>query len=180
MKQAGCWRVRIGVEAGDPEVLGFIQKQISPEQVAKVVGYAHDVGLHPKAFFMIGHPTETEASIRKSIAFAKSLPLTDITVQINTPLPGAPQTEDIEKYGELITTDFERYSFWEPVFVPKGLTRERMDYLYRVFYRSFYFRPIIVWRHLKMLKGWSDVLRYARALSLIVRMFVRRRVRKDQ
>jgi radical SAM superfamily enzyme YgiQ (UPF0313 family) len=179
MKQAGCWRVRIGVEAGDPEVLRFIQKHITRDQVARVVKDAHDAGLHPKAFFMIGHPTETEAAIRESIAFAKSLPLTDITVQINTPLPGAPQSAFIREHGELVTTDFERYSFWEPVFVPAGLTRERMDQLYRAFYRSFYFRPIIVWRHLKMLRSWSDVARYWRALSLIVRMFIRRRTRRE-
>lgn len=177
MKEAGCWRVRIGIEAGDPAVLRFIQKRITREQIVRVVRDAYDLGLHPKAFFMIGHPTETEAAIRESIAFAKSLPLTDITVQINTPLPGAPQSAFIQKYGTIITTDHERYSFWEPVFVPSGLTRESMDRLYRSFYRSFYFRPITIWRHLRMIKSWHDVVRYGRALSLIIRMFVRRRTR---
>lgn len=177
MKEAGCWRVRIGVEAGDPDVLDFIRKKITCEQVERVVRDAHDLGLHPKAFFMIGHPTETEASIRKSIAFARHLPLTDITVQINTPLPNAPQSGMILEHGELITNDFERYSFWEPVFVPSGLTRERMDQLYRMFYRSFYFRPVVLWRHLKMLKSWNDVVRYMRAFSLMLRMFVWRRAR---
>jgi radical SAM superfamily enzyme YgiQ (UPF0313 family) len=74
-------------------VLRFIRKEVTKEQIREVTQAAHDLGLHPKAFFMIGHPTETEATIADSIAFARSLPLTDITVQINTPLPGAPQFE---------------------------------------------------------------------------------------
>lgn len=175
MKRAGCWRVRIGVESGNEEVLKFIRKRVTKDQVRKVARNAHAAGLHPKAFFMIGHPTDTEATIRESIAFAKELPLTDITVQINTPMPGALQSTFIRDYGTIVTDDLERYSFWEPVFVPRGLTRERMIELYREFYRSFYLRPAIWWRHLRMFKNWNDFARYARALRLLVNMFIRKR-----
>jgi len=176
MKEAGCWRVRIGVESGNQQVLDFIKKQVTKEQIREVAQAANDLGLHPKAFFMIGHPTETEATIRESIAFANSLPLTDITVQINTPLPGAPQFKVFDQYGALVSNRLEDYTFWQPVFIPHGLTKERMEQLFRKFYLSFYLRPVVIWRHLKMLHGLADVQRYLRALSLIFQRFIRARV----
>lgn len=173
MKTAGCWRVRVGIESGNDKVLKFIRKQVTCADVRRVVRDAHDLGLHPKGFFIVGHLTETEATIRDSIEFAKSLPLTDITVQINTPMPNAPQWEIMAEYGDMISSDFELFSFWEPVYVPKGLTRERLNELHAAFYREFYFRPVVMWRHLRMLRSLNDVARYSRALALIFTMFVR-------
>lgn len=172
MKAAGCWRVRIGVESGNQHVLDFIKKEVTKEDIRQVAAAANNLGLHPKAFFMIGHPTESESTIQDSIDFAKSLPLTDITVQINTPLPGAPQYEIFEQYGESVSDNLEDYTFWQPVFIPEGMTREKLETMFRRFYLSFYLRPIIIWRHLKMLKRPSDIPRYIRALSLLIRRFI--------
>lgn len=178
MKRAGCWRVRVGVEAGNAEVLKLIRKEVTKEQVRDVVRLADRAGLHPKGFFMIGHPGETRERIRESIDFARSLRLTDITVQINTPLPGAPQWSMIREYGDLVTRDLRQYSFWEPVFVPRGMTAGELRELHGAFYRAFYFRPIVIWRHLKMIRSFSDIARYVRALSLMINMFVRKRRRR--
>ncbi|RLE27498.1 MAG: hypothetical protein DRJ61_01255 [Acidobacteria bacterium] len=176
MKEAGCWRVRIGVESGNQQVLDFIKKEVTKEEIREVARSAADLGLHPKAFFMVGHPTETEETIQDSIDFARSLPLTDITVQINTPLPGAPQFEIFRSYGESVSDNLEDYTFWQPVFIPQGLSREKLEKLFRKFYLSFYLRPIIVWRHLTMLRRPSDIPRYARALALLFQRFIKTRV----
>jgi hypothetical protein len=60
------------------------------------------------------------------------------------------------------------------------MTSGELRDLHRRFYRAFYLRPIIVWRHLKMLRGISDIQRYARALSLLVGMFIRNRHRPEK
>jgi len=177
MKAAGCWRVRVGIESGNEEVLRFIKKDVTREQVVRVTRDADDLGLHPKGFFMIGHPTETAARIRESMDFARSLPLTDITVQINTPLPGSPQWHTCREQGAILTDDLKKYSFWEPVFVPHGLTQGEIESLHRKFYRSFYLRPIVWWRHLRMLKGTDDIRRYLRGISLLISMFIKKRKR---
>ena len=171
MKRAGCWRVRLGAEAGNDDVLRFIRKEVTKDQIRAVAEAADKAGLHPKAFFMIGHPTETEERIRESIDFACSLPLTDITVQINTPLPGAEQWGLMGDHGTQATKDWGHYSFWEPVYLPNGLTKERLEELHKKFYRDFYFRPATVWRHMKMLRGLEDVRRFARAGKILAGMF---------
>ena len=71
MKDAGCWRTRFGVESGHDDVLDFISKGITTEKVRKAITAAHEVGLRPKAFFMVGHMPDTRERILATIEFAK-------------------------------------------------------------------------------------------------------------
>ncbi len=171
MKQAGCWRVRIGIESGSEDVLGFIKKGITLEQVKKAVGWASELGLQPKGFFMIGHLPDTRETIQKTIRFARSLPLKDITVQINTPMPGTPQFDMADWYGSFSTSDFADYSYWQPVFIPHGLNRKALLKAYHFFYRSFYLRPSVLLRHICSIKTFSDLIKYLKSFKLILNMF---------
>ena len=177
MKDAGCWRVRIGIESGSERIRQLIRKEVKQEDIFQAVHAANDLGLHPKGFFMIGHPTETRESIMESVDLALSLPLTDITVQLNTPLPGSAQWKTADQHGHFISPDWTRYSFWEPVYIPSGLTPQELDDLYRLFYRRFYYRPVVAWRHMQMLKSWGDVLRFARAGRVLAGMTLPRRLK---
>ena len=94
---AGCWRTRFGIESGSDQVLDFISKGITKEKIRNAITWAHEVGLRPKAFFMVGHMPDTPETIRETIEFAKSIPLHDVTVQINTLLPMTPQMEIWER-----------------------------------------------------------------------------------
>jgi len=170
MKAAGCWRVRIGIESGSERILDTIRKEVALADIRAAVHVADELGLHPKAFFIIGHPTETRESVMESIDLACRLPLTDITVQLNTPLPGSAQWETAGEFGDFTSPDWTRYSFWEPVYIPDGLTQGDLDSLYRLFYRRFYYRPIIVQRHLRMIKNWRDLARLFRGARILASM----------
>ncbi len=171
MKDAGCWRVRIGIESGDDDVLKFIRKGITTGQVRQAVSWAASLGLQPKGFFMLGHLVDTRQTIERTISFAKSLPLKDITVQINTPMVNTYQYRVMEKYGELLTKEYDEFSYWEPVFVPAGLSRDYLLDRFSYFYRSFYLRPAVIWRHLLEIRRWYNIARYARASMLIAHLF---------
>ena len=175
MKEAGCWRVRIGIESGSERVLDAIRKEVNLEDVRQSVTVADELGLHPKAFFMIGHPTETRESIQESMDLALSLPLTDITIQLNTPMPGSVQWHTANDHGHFSTPDWNHYTFWEPVYIPHGMTSEELDRLYRTFYRRFYFRPVTIRRHLRMFKSWRDIRRFFRGGRILVDMTIPRR-----
>ena len=175
MKDAGCWRTRFGIESGSDRVLDFISKGINKEKIRKAVTAAHEVGLRPKAFFILGHMPDTRESIEETIAFAKTLPLHDVTVQINTLLPRTPQMEiwerEGEKWGRLVNESTTEKSFWEPTFVPWGLEADEIVELHRKFYREFYFRPVTVQRHLENIHGLRDVYKYAQAANLFSFLF---------
>jgi radical SAM superfamily enzyme YgiQ (UPF0313 family) len=175
MKDAGCWRTRFGVESGSDRVLDFISKGITKDKIRKAITNAHEVGLRPKAFFMVGHMPDTRESILETIEFAKSIPLHDVTVQINTLLPETPQMEiwkrEGDKWGRVINETNSEKSFWEPTFVPWGLEADDIIELHRRFYREFYFRPVTLARHMEQLKSWRDVAKYVQAGQLFTFLF---------
>jgi radical SAM superfamily enzyme YgiQ (UPF0313 family) len=168
MKRAGCWSIRFGIESGNDEILSFIKKGITKEQVRKALGICEDIGIHTKAFFIIGHPKETRETIEETIEFACSLPLTDVTVQINTPLPNTVQFAQAKKYGTIKEIDYSKYSFWDVVFVPHGLTREDLLFYHKEFYRRFFWRPITIKRQLAKVSHWATLWNYIRCLDLIL------------
>ena len=175
MKDAGCWRTRFGVESGSDGVLDFISKGITKEKIRNAITWADEVGLRPKAFFMVGHMPDTKETMRETIDFAKSIPLHDVTVQINTLLPGTPQMEiwerEGEKWGRVVNTTTDEKSFWEPTFVPWGLESDDIIEAHRAFYREFYLRPQIMMRHLKEINSLQDVRKYVQASSLFTFLF---------
>lgn len=175
MKSAGCWRTRFGIESGNDEVLEFISKGITKDKIRDAITWADQVGLRPKAFLMVGHMPDTRETIEETIAFAKSLPLHDITVQINTLLPETPQMEiwkrEGHRWGRVVNQSDDEKSFWEPTFVPWGLEPSDLVELHRKFYREFYLRPVTLARHAEAMKSWRDVAKYVQASSLFSFLF---------
>jgi len=148
MRRSGCWHVSFGIESGDPEILETIQKRISLDQTRRVVAWCRSLGILTKGFFIVGHPGETPDTIERSIRFALELPLDDVVVTLNTPLPGTEQYANAHRYGRLERTDWSRFNMWNPVFVPRGLTRDLLLRKHREFYRRFYLRPRPMARYL--------------------------------
>jgi radical SAM superfamily enzyme YgiQ (UPF0313 family) len=175
MKDAGCWRTRFGVESGSDMVLDFISKGITKEKIRNAITWADEVGLRPKAFFMVGHMPDTPETIRETIDFAKSIPLHDVTVQIHTLLPKTPQMEtwerEGEKWGRVINKSTDEKSFWEPTFVPWGMESEDLIEAHRSFYREFYFRPITIQRHMDAITNVNDLYKYVQASNLFSFLF---------
>ena len=167
MKALGCWKIRIAIESGNDEILKRIRKGISKAQFRKTVTTAARLGFQVKAFFMLGHLGETHQTMKDTLDFALSLPLSDATIQITTPLRGTPLFEECEKHGTLLSHDDQMYSFFQPVFIPDGLTAGDLEAAHRRFYRRFYLRPTLMWRNLKHARRVSDVTKYLRAVPLV-------------
>jgi radical SAM superfamily enzyme YgiQ (UPF0313 family) len=158
MKDTGCWQISVGIESGDQKILNDIKKGIRIDQVQNVVNWGHSLGIAMKGFFMVGHLTDTTESIAKTISFANSIPLTDVVVTIATPMKGSEFYALAKKYGELRMSDYASFSYWEPVFVPKGLTGQRLLDAQRVFYKRFYARLPVLFRQLKKIKRVSTLM----------------------
>ncbi len=180
MKEAGCWRTRFGIESGSDQVLDFVSKGISKQMIRDAITAADEVGLRPKAFFIVGHLADTRETILETIEFAKSLPLHDVTVQINTLLPKTQQMAvwkaEGERYGRVISERTDLASFWEPTFVPWGLEPDELVELHRQFYRDFYLRPWVLQQHLGTIHSVRDVIKYLEASGLFAFLFFDQKV----
>jgi radical SAM superfamily enzyme YgiQ (UPF0313 family) len=170
MKEAGCWYLEIGIETGSPRVLKDIRKGTTLEKIADIVTYADKLGFRVKGFFIIGHPTDTKESIEQTIEFAKSIPLTDIVTTIFTPFPNTPAYEQAKQHGHFIyEQDWTKFNNWEVVFLPGKLTKKQLQDYWKRMYREFYFRPSVLWRHLKQIKDLTAVKRYARGIKVVAK-----------
>lgn len=147
MRDHGCWHISFGIESGNEEVLRRIKKNITLDAVRRVIGWCSELGVKTKGFFIVGHPGDSLETIDQTTRFALELPLDDAVITINTPIPGSPQFGEVDKWGTLDVTDWSKFNYWRPVFVPKGMTQEMLIAKQQEFYRRFYFRPRILWRY---------------------------------
>ena len=154
VKRAGCWYISLGLESGNKEVLKYIKKGIDFKQVKEVIKNCSKNNIFTKGYFIIGLPVDTEETVKDTINFAKSLHLNSVQFSLAVPYPGT-EFYDLALKNNLIfnSTDCDKMSSHstEPVYVPKGLTKEKMVELQKRGYREFYFRPIYLIKMLKYL-----------------------------
>ncbi len=89
MKEAGCRRVYLGLETGSQATLQLMHKNASLEDGINAVDQFHIAGIETAAFFIVGYPGETIASIESTFKLALALPLDEISFNVPYPLPGS-------------------------------------------------------------------------------------------
>jgi radical SAM superfamily enzyme YgiQ (UPF0313 family) len=88
MKRAGAWRLGMGIETGDVEVLKHTGKGSTPEMILKASTAAREADLPIETYFIMGHPNETLDSMKRTVDLAvKMNPHTPI-FGIMVPFPG--------------------------------------------------------------------------------------------
>ena len=141
MKKAGLRKVLLGIESGSQRVLDEIyDKQITIDQIRNATRIARRLGLKVQGYFMLGAPTETKEEIKKTIGFARKLPIDEATFSVTTPLP---QTYLYDKTRHLIVKDIEDFDYYKtPVYGGSGtLNPERLKCLRREAILKFYLSP---------------------------------------
>jgi radical SAM superfamily enzyme YgiQ (UPF0313 family) len=146
IKRARCWQIAYGLESGDQRVLDILKKNTRVEKSEEVLKQTVKAGIRTRGFFMIGVPGETEESIEKTIDFAKRSCLNDFQATFFTPFPGTAFYRNINQYGEY-TKNWSSMSTWAPVFVPHGLTLDKLIKYHKKMHRDFYFRPKIIFQY---------------------------------
>lgn len=72
MKSAGCVYVNFGIETANEDITAKINKNITLEQVDKVIHWCHDLEIKTKAFFTFGHLDETYEHCLQTLELMKS------------------------------------------------------------------------------------------------------------
>lgn len=149
MKASGVWGVAFGIESGNQGILDRIGKRITLEQVRSAVAMARKAGLTVDGYFMIGHPGETEQTIRETVRFSTSIGLDYAKYTINIPLPGTPQFDRWSREGVIKTYDWTKYTFSTPpsdIYTHPTVDWQTIAKYYRSAPRAFYLRPSYILR----------------------------------
>lgn len=126
MRQAGCKGVQFGIESGDPDVLRSLKKGILLTRAENLVAHAFSIGMTPRCSFMLGHHTDTPATIRKTVDMARRFHEqygVSCAVSSSTPYPGTYLYEHRDKLGITIhARRWEEHLFSEPIVSGRGFT----------------------------------------------------------
>jgi radical SAM superfamily enzyme YgiQ (UPF0313 family) len=167
MKEHGCWHISFGIESGDEQILRHIRKNISLTNARRCIEICHRIGILTKGFFILGHPRDSQETMDRTIRLALELPLDDIVVTLNTPLPGTEQYGTAADFGEFAAKDWSIFNLWNPVFIPRGLTHATLLARHREIYRRFYLRPRIIFRYVRSFLSASGLRRLGALLRSI-------------
>ncbi len=172
MREAGCILVKVGVESGDDKILERIKKGETRNDMREAFKILNSIpGLYTHASFMIGHPWDTQESVRNTIEFAKELNADTTVFPISTPFPGTELWNIAKKENLLLTEDFQQYGYVGTT-VAKTLYLEP-DELVKLEHKAlieYYFRPAYIWKALKRIyQKPSAIKMYFRPLRTLMK-----------
>lgn len=122
---SGCWKLALGVESGNNDVLRMINKGITTDDVIEAVIKLTGAGIQTKAFIIMGFPGETWEQMLDTYNFVmhlKSLGLTDVSVFQFKPYPGTMLYEKIKKENPQV---LKRLNFLGPAQVDNSSMGQR-------------------------------------------------------
>lgn len=96
MKRAGCTKINMGVESGNPEILNRTKKGITLAQARKAIRETKKVGIESLAYFMVGLPGEGKREILDTVRFMEETKPDHVCWSVATPYPGT----DLYKIAE--------------------------------------------------------------------------------
>jgi len=165
--------ISLGIETGDPDLLAQHRQNADLLMLKDKIHLIKQAGIRVKGLLMMGLPGETEESIKKSRNYVYSLPLDDFNLAKFTPFPGSPIYREIKEKGDLLGEFHER---WEKMdcmdflFIPRGITKERLDILYIDYYKKHFQRMKVLIGYITMLwKSPDSWIRFIKNLTRFVK-----------
>jgi len=129
MKGAGCYEVRMGVEAGNDYIRNEIYKRnMEKKQIYDAIRIIKRNGLQLRLQFIIGAPYETVSMMKESFDMAKKSNADYILFPILMPLPDTEIKEMCEKEGLIEENKFKdsHTMFTDPVTRTKYASRKEI------------------------------------------------------
>ena len=141
MKNAGCYRVFVGLESASDDILQDVNKGISQDYGIKLKQILDEIGIKLHASFLIGLPTDTPQKITETVNYAKHLNADMTSINALIPMPGTPYGDQPEKYGLLIDQNdllwFEKEEFMHnQVCGNKAMSASELQELHKKAYKD--------------------------------------------
>lgn len=173
MSRAGCHTVLLGVESGDEQMLQRYSKGMTKDQMRHAFSLCRKLGIRTLGHFIIGLPGETEATVRKTLAFSKELDCDIASFNIAVPVLGTKLREEAVREGLLADEGlvFDSSDSY-PVIETEQFTKEQAWKWRKRAIRQFYFRPKYIWRTLVTTRSFYQwKLLILNSLALVRRLF---------
>lgn len=110
MKESGCSVLNLGIEHGDPEMLGIMNKKLDLQKVEEVMATCLELEIPTVGFWVICHPGETRDHFERGLEYFKKLKdrgMYAFGVHPAWPLPGTRLYQMCRENGWLTVPDSE-------------------------------------------------------------------------
>ncbi len=121
MYQAGFRWLLVGLESGSPKILKTMNKRSTREQNTRCLEIARRNGLKVKALMSVGHPGESEKTLRETHQWLLEVKPDDFDATIITVYPGTPY------YDEAVPHQTKK-GIWTYTYENENLHSEEIDY----------------------------------------------------
>lgn len=167
LENSGCVYVDLGVESFDNDILKFIRKKITKEQIYQAIALLKKYKVGVKLNILIGtSPLETVQSIKHTLKEAKKLKVDQIMFNIVSPFPATDfYTMAMEKGwiagNQYKPTDVQR----ESILNYPHLSAREME---RLLFRNnllFFLDPRIIFKQLKKFTSFKEFIESIKALK---------------
>ncbi len=139
MIKSGFCLLKVGVESYDHVQLKYLERvPPSIEHQERIVNFLMEKKVKVSAFYVLGLPDDTEASILKTIKYSQKLNTAFSNFTICTPLPGTKLYDDLK--SDIVVKDFEYYNNYNLVYKHKVFSAHKLQSFQSKAFTSYYFR----------------------------------------
>lgn len=168
LSESGCHYVDLGVESFDEQILQYIKKGITSEQIYKAIRLLKKYKVPVKLNVLIGcSPLETKETLKHTLREAKKLHVDQVMFNIVSPFPGTEFYDIVKKNGWMKTPDY----------IPTDVQRESIlnfpslssDEMERILYYnnlSYFLSFRFVLKQIKRFSNWSEFTHALKALKI--------------
>ena len=166
--ESGCRYIDLGVESFNADILKYIKKGITPDDIVRATRLLKKYNVPVKLNILIGSsPLETKETVKETLRMAKKLDVDQVMFNIVSPFPGTKYYTVCKengwiKGGEYKPTDVQRESILN---LPHITAREMERMLFKN-NLSFFVRPSFIWKHLKRFTSLSEFKASFKALKI--------------
>lgn len=164
--ESGCTYIDLGIESFEDEILKFIKKGITSEQIYRAIDLLQKYKVPVKLNILIGtSPLETKETLRRTLRKAMKLNVDQVMFNIVSPFPGTEFYKMAHengwiKGGEYSPTNVQK----ESILSYPHLSAEDMEKALYRFNLRYFLSPRVVLKHLRRFKNASEFMYALKAL----------------
>jgi len=148
LKRAGCERVAVGIESGNPKIRSkILNRHMGNKEIIEKIKMCKKVGLEVTTYNMVGLPFETIKNVLETVKLNADSGSTEMHVSIFQPYPNT-ELYNICKKNNLIKNKDVKTFFSGTVVRQKSISETEVNFTYKYFgifarlYSLFRFYPI--------------------------------------
>jgi radical SAM superfamily enzyme YgiQ (UPF0313 family) len=151
---SGCKSLFLGIESISPDVLKGMKKGFNqPDSYPEFFDRLNRAGIRPLVSIIIGLDQDTPEDIERTLDFLIQTRVSNVYLNIYTPLPGTDLYTEMAQDGRLLERNWSRYDLSHVVHQPLNFTPEHLEKTYWQLYERLYCAGAITKRTLGGLTG---------------------------